>query len=102
MFCPAGGEFEVLKYKHNVALGISKKAKYTMREFELHTDGAPEATNNDTEMFGEKRLVSTLGRNRDAQPKEIILHVADAVREFADGAPQFDDLTMLCVKYFGK
>ena len=79
-------------------------------KFELHpgdcifvyTDGAPEATNNDTEMFGEKRLVSTLGRNRDAQPKEIILHVADAVREFADGAPQFDDLTMLCVKYFGK
>lgn len=110
IFCPAGGEFEVLKYKHNVALGISKKAKYTMREFELHpgdcifvyTDGVPEATNNETEMFGEKRLVSTLGRNRNAQPKEIILQVADAVREFADGAPQFDDLTMLCVKYFGK
>ena len=109
MFRPAGGEYEVLKYRHNLALGISKMAKYTIREFELHpgdcifvyTDGAPEATNNAMEMFGEERLVNTLNRYKDAESEEIVEHVRDAIGEFADGAPQFDDLTMLCMKYTG-
>ena len=84
-------------------------AKYTVREFELspgdcifvYTDGAPEATNNAMEMFGEERLVNTLNRDRDAGPEEIVKHVCDAIGEFADGARQFDDLTMLCMKYTG-
>ena len=109
MFRPADGAFEVLKYRHNMALGISKMAKYTVREFELspgdcifvYTDGAPEATNNAMEMFGEERLVNTLNRDRDAGPEEIVEHVCDAIGEFADGARQFDDLTMLCMKYTG-
>lgn len=106
----AGGKYEVLRYRHNMALGISKMAKYTVREFELHpgdslfvyTDGVPEATNNAMEMFGEDRLVSTLNRNRDTQPKEVIAHMREAVDAFADGAPQFDDVTMLCLKCLGR
>lgn len=106
----AGGEYEVLRYRHNMALGISKMAKYTAREFELHpgdslfvyTDGVPEATNNAMEMFGEERLVSTLNQHRDTQPEEVIAHMREAVDAFADGAPQFDDVTMLCLKYLGR
>ena len=109
MFRPADGEFEVLKYRHNAALGISRTAKYTVREFELHsgdcifvyTDGAPEATNTNMKMFGEERLVNTLNRHKDAGPEEIVERVQDAIGEFAGGAPQFDDLTMLCLKYVG-
>ena len=105
----AGGDFELLKYKHNMFIGVSKKAKYQNREFELapgdsvfvYTDGVPEATNAAGDMFGEERLTQTLNRNPDAQPEELIRRVHGAVDAFAGGAPQFDDITMLCLKYHG-
>ena len=31
----------------------------------------------------------------------MIRRVREAVDGFADSAPQFDDITMLCLKYFG-
>ena len=105
----AGGDFELLKYKHNMFIGVSKKAKYQNREFELapgdsvfvYTDGVPEATTASGEMFGEERLTETLNRNPDAEPEELIRRVHGAVDAFAGGAPQFDDITMLCLKYHG-
>ena len=104
-----GGDFELLRYKHDMFIGVNKKARYQNREFELHpgdcvfvyTDGVPEASNAATEMFGEERLVSTLNRNRGAGPEELIQSVREAVNRFADNAPQFDDITMLCLKYYG-
>ena len=59
-------------------------------------------TDSAMEMFGEDRLVSTLNRNRDTQPKDVIAHMREAVDAFADGAPQFDDVAMLCLKYLGR
>ena len=108
-FRRAGEGFELLKYKHGMFIGVSKKAKYQVREFELHpgdcvfvyTDGVPEATNAHEEMFGEGRLTDILNRNADMAPEELIRHVHSAVDSFADSAPQFDDITMLCLKYYG-
>ncbi len=105
----AGGDFTLLKYKHDMFLGVSRKAKYQNREFELHrgdcvfvyTDGVPEATNATDGMFGEARLTETLNRNADAGPEELIRRMREAADRFADGAPQFDDITMLCLKYYG-
>ena len=37
----------------------------------------------------------------DASPEQLIGIVYDAVNRFADGTPQFDDITMLCLKYRG-
>ena len=103
----AGGPFELLQYKHGMFIGVSKKPKYETREFELHpgdclfvyTDGVPEASRADYEMFGNERLTAVLNQNADAKPKEIIERVHDAIERFTDGAPQFDDVTMLCFKY---
>ena len=105
----AGGEFELLKYKHGIFAGVSKKAKYQNREFEFHTgdcvfvytDGVPEANNTADEMFGEERLTATLNQNPELSPEALIHHVHDAVDRFAGGADQFDDITMLCMKYYG-
>ena len=119
MACNAGHEnpavrradsgFELLKYKHNMFLGVNKKAKYQNREFNLHpgecvfvyTDGVPEATDAAAGMFGEERLAATLNRDADGEPKELIQRMHDAVDSFAGDAPQFDDITMLCLKYYG-
>ena len=108
-FRRAGGDFELLKYKHGMFIDIARKAKYQNREFELHpgdsifvyTDGIPEATAAENEMFGEERLVSALNDCPDRGPKEMIRWVKRSVDSFVGEAEQFDDLTMLCLEYRG-
>ena len=79
------------------------------REVELHpgdcvfvyTDGVPEAANAAEAMFGGERLTETLNQRPDAEPEALVRHVHEAVDRFADSAPQFDDITMLCFQYYG-
>ena len=105
----AGGAFEMIKYKHGLIVGVNKNAKYQNREFEMHpgdcvfvyTDGVPEATNGSEAMFGEERLLESLNRDAGSGPEELIRRVHDAVYDFAEGTPQFDDITMLSMKYNG-
>ena len=105
----AGGDFGLVKYPHGVFVGVSKKARFTNREFELHpgdrvfvyTDGVPEATAADGEMFGKERLEAALNTCPDGSPEEILRTVKDAVDAFVGDAEQFDDLTMLCLEYRG-
>jgi sigma-B regulation protein RsbU (phosphoserine phosphatase) len=104
------GSFELYKDKHSFVLGGMEGVPY--KEYDLHiapgdklfvyTDGVPEATNAASEMFGEERLMRILNENRQAGPTELIQRVHEALDAFADGAPQFDDTTMLCLKYTGE
>ena len=48
-----------------------------------------------------ERLVEALNRESDASPEKLVANADAAVRSFAGAAPQFDDLTMLCVRYYG-
>ncbi len=90
-------------------VGAVKKARYQNREFELqpgdcifvYTDGVPEAANDAEEMFGEEQLCEALNQRPDAEPEELIRHVHETVNRFAGNAEQFDDITMLCMKYYG-
>ena len=85
-------------------------AKYSEYEFMLqpgdklfiYTDGIPEATNAENEMFGTDRMLAALNTDPKATPKEILQNVRTAVDEFVQDAEQFDDLTMLCMEYKGK
>ena len=105
----AGGPFELLAYPHDMPVGGLRKARFQNRKFELHpgdslfvyTDGVTEAANPAKEMFGEERLAETLNRYAEEKPEELIGHVHDDVNRFADSAEQFDDITMLCMKYNG-
>ena len=104
-----GGRFELLAYKHNIFLGVSKKAKYVNRPFRMdrgdslfvYTDGVPEANNQNKEMFGEERLVKVLNLECSAKPEKLIGNVQAALSDFVQDAPQFDDITMLAMKYYG-
>ena len=106
----AGEPFEILKDKHGFVLGAMKTVKTHDYEFDLgpgdvifvYTDGAPESTNVDVEMFGMQRLVDTLNVDPDKNPEGMISAVSAAIDEFVGEADQFDDLTMLCFKYKGK
>ncbi len=106
----AGGVFETVKSRHGFVIGGMENVKY--REFEtqlgpgdklfLYTDGVPEATNANEELFGMERLLDALNANPDAAPEEILKQVRGSVDGFVKEAEQFDDLTMLCLEYKGK
>jgi sigma-B regulation protein RsbU (phosphoserine phosphatase) len=82
---------------------------YKEHSFELHpgdslfvyTDGVAEATNANNELFGTNRMLTALNRNPDAMPEEVLSNVMDGINTFVAGAQQFDDITMLCLKYNG-
>lgn len=105
----SGERFALEVYKHNIFLGVSKKAKYVNRPFEMkpgdglyvYTDGVTEARDPGKQMFGEKRLVSTLNIDPEAAPDALIVQVKDALAGFTGGAEQFDDITMMAFRYYG-
>ena len=106
----ADGSFELVKDKHGLVIGAMEGVKYRSYELQMtpgsklfiYTDGVPEATNASNELFGTERLVHTLRMVETKSPKEIIKHVDAIVKNFVKEAPQFDDLTMLCLEYVGK
>ena len=68
----------------------------------LYTDGVPEATNENEELFGTERMLAALNKNTKASPEEMLNNVRHSVDEFVKDAEQFDDLTMLGLEYKGK
>lgn len=102
-----GMSFELFKDRHGLVLGAMDGVRY--REYEIqmepgtklfvYTDGLSEATNGSTVQFGTDRTIDALRGREDGSPEELVRAVLDAVEAFVADAPQFDDLTMLCVEY---
>ena len=110
MLRKADGSFEMMKEKHGMFLGVFRNNKYKQYEFDIepggtlfvYTDGAAEATNGELKLFGTERMLGALNAVPDAGPEELIGNMKSAIDGFVGEAPQFDDLTMLCIKYNGK
>ncbi|MDE5565951.1 MAG: PP2C family protein-serine/threonine phosphatase, partial [Anaeroplasmataceae bacterium] len=64
-----------------------------------YTDGVTEASNQNNELFGMKRLEKALFNKNDLTPKEILKQVKLEIDSFVGQAPQFDDITMLCLEF---
>jgi sigma-B regulation protein RsbU (phosphoserine phosphatase) len=87
-------------------LGILKIAPYGEQRTDLapgdmlviYSDGVTEANNGELDEFGEERLVAVLRENRHRPAGEIVQAVTEAVAEFAAGAPQADDITLVVAK----
>ena len=102
-----GMSFELFKDRHGLVLGAMDGVRY--REYEIqmepgtklfvYTDGLSEATNGSTVQFGTDRTIDVLRGREDGSPEELVRAVLDAVETFVADAPQFDDLTMLCLEY---
>ncbi|MBQ7170800.1 MAG: SpoIIE family protein phosphatase [Clostridia bacterium] len=104
------GDFELIKDKHGFVIGGMEGARYKEYELKLdpgaklflYTDGVAEATDSADALFGTARMLETLRAAQNEEPKEILEAVDRAVARFVGDAPQFDDLTMLCMHYIGK
>ncbi len=66
--------------------------------FLFFTDGISEAMNTRDELFGEERIRSIMEENADLQMDELREKIVDEVFDFAGGAVQHDDMTMVLVK----
>ena len=104
------GKYEMLKDKHGLAIGAMDISKYKNTEIQLkkgdsifvYTDGVAEATDANNELFGTDRTVEALNAiPKGASQKEVLAGVRVAVDAFVKEAPQFDDLTMVGLKYNG-
>ena len=99
----AGGEYELLKDKHSIALAAMENSK--AKEYELtfnpgdklfvYTDGIPEAINEAVEQYGTTRMLSVLNECNDKSVTATLPIVSESVNRFKGNADQFDDITML-------
>jgi len=64
----------------------------------LFTDGISEAMNEIRDLYGEDRLCLCVEDHADLEPDALCDEIFESVREFADGAEQHDDMTMIVLK----
>lgn len=101
-----GGDFEIVKNKHGIVIGAMEGIQYKDFEIQLnegdkiflYTDGVPEATDKNNNMFTIDRMVQALNKNKEKNPEGILEGIRECVSDFVGDAPQFDDLTMLCIE----
>jgi len=103
------GNYRYLSIPSGVVIGAMEGVPFTRNTMTLrpdetlflYTDGVTEAMNGAEELFSEERLAEVLNGGRDLQPKAVITGVGEALRAFVQDEPQFDDITMLVLRYRG-
>jgi sigma-B regulation protein RsbU (phosphoserine phosphatase) len=66
--------------------------------FVAYTDGISEAMNSSDQEWGEERMLEELESSPQEKAEEIIRRVFRAADDFAKGAPQFDDMTLVVAR----
>ena len=103
------GKFEYLKAKTGFVLAGMEGVLYRTQELKLepddiiylYTDGVTEATNASNELYGEERLRDTLNSREFESMEELCRFIKSDIDSFVGDAPQFDDITMVALKYIG-
>ena len=104
-----GSDYELVKSKQSPALATMEGIKFRQYEIDLkpgenlyiYTDGVAEATNINEELYGTDRMLEDLNQTKGFNANDVLIHMKKAVNDFTGEAPQFDDITMLCLRYFG-
>lgn len=105
----AGKGFELYKDKHGFVIGGMDGVRYKNYEFTLdkgdaiylYTDGVTEATNAKGELFSVERMLNALNTSPESSTEELLNTIKTRINQFVADAPQFDDITMMCIRYNG-
>lgn len=105
--CKKGGVFEPYRIKAGFVLAGMEGMRYKCGSMQLepgdkvfqYTDGVTEATDSKNELYGMERLGRILAGNAGLLPEKLLPVVKADIDAFVGGAPQFDDITMLCLEY---
>ncbi len=102
-----GSEPSELTVEPGYPLGVVDTARYGTETVELgpdpfvylcYTDGVTEAMNAAQDHFGKERLIASLRDIKDLNPTPLVKQVRRAVSQFAEGAKQSDDITLLAAR----
>lgn len=106
----SGSPYEPYKLQAGFVLAGMEDMKYESGSIRLspgdkifqYTDGVTEATNVANELYGMERLTEVLAKNSDKTPAELLPIIKADIDGFVGDAPQFDDITMICVEYLAR
>lgn len=103
----ADGEFEMMRVKANLVLGMMEDVPYREQSFilepgdcfYLYTDGVSEALNINKELLGDDRLHEMLNSHLDVcnNTEDFIESMFKEVDDFAGEEVQADDITMVYI-----
>ena len=102
--------FEYMGTRPNLVIGGMEGISYVEHEIDLnegdmlflYTDGVTEANENYNEFYGEDRLREVINKNKDEKLSDIIKEVNRDIDKFCNNSEQFDDTSMLIIKYNGR
>lgn len=105
-----GKEFTVEKDNHSIVMGMIDRVEFFLNEEQLEkgdaiylfTDGIVEAKDSNGNLFRKERMLDALNANPSLSPEELDKAVRESVNGFVGDAEQFDDITSLCLRYYGK
>ncbi len=100
------GSYELMKGK-GAPLGVIPTGNYIGGTIKpgigdlivLYTDGAVEEKDLKDEEYGLDRFVNEIIKRKDLKPQQIIEEVFKDIQEFASGNEQFDDFTVMILKF---
>ncbi len=103
------GSVEFIPSKAGLVMAAMEDTVYKQQSYEmkkgdtlfLYTDGVTEATNSENKLFGDDRLLETIKKSGDLDTANTCTFVKKEIDKFVQDVPQFDDITMLAVKFNG-
>jgi phosphoserine phosphatase RsbU/P len=117
-YCNAGQEPPLVISKDGIrwletggpVLGLLPMARYEYETVTLApgdlvvvcSDGVTEARSVTNEEFGRDRLLDAVKKMHGVKPDTVLDQLLSAVNQFARGAPQADDITVLVFRYRGE
>ncbi len=107
LICRRDGSFEYFRTRAGLVLAGMEGMRYRAGEVQLepgdtiflYTDGVTEATDGECRLFGEDRLRQILNVCKNEKVDSLCHCVKADVDAFVGDAPQFDDITMLALRY---
>lgn len=104
-----GGEYRYLTERGGFVLAATEGMRYTQTTIRLlpgdtlfqYSDGVTEANDEQGNLYGEDRLEAFVNRHREQMPEELTASVWEDIRSLQGQAEQFDDITMLALRYNG-
>ena len=67
----------------------------------LYTDGVNEAMNAEGDVYSNEAMFRALASSPSREPASVLRHMLDDVSVHVNGNSASDDMTILCVRYFG-
>ncbi|MCD7836896.1 MAG: SpoIIE family protein phosphatase [Lachnospiraceae bacterium] len=102
--------YEYLKNRGGFVLAGMEGMTYRQNELKLepgdiiflYTDGVTEANDENGCLYGEARLQALMNRCMETKPEKLMEIVRNDIQDFQGSAEQFDDITMLMLKFTGQ